>query len=138
MSEESRDALLLQIGELRGSINGHDKRLDQQHNDILRLAAALEDHKSTMLKCFAESEIRTNNAIERSIAHLSESLTTKLQLVAQQAAEHVLEQTLHGPMKIDEFIQNRPKTAIAVSGLLAAVMMKIAIMLGVMPANYGP
>ena len=134
MSEEGRDAILIQIGELRGSINGHDKRLDQQHADILRLTAALDDHKATMLKCFAESEMRTNNAIEKAIAQLSENLSTKLQLVAQQAAEHVLEHTVNGPMKIDEFIQNRPKTALALSGLVAAVLMKMATMWGFVPA----
>lgn len=134
MSEESRDALLIQIGELRGSINGHDKRLDQQHNDILRLAAALDDHKATMLKCFAESEMRTNNAIEKAISQLSENMTTKLQLVAQKAAEHVLEHTVNGPMKLDEFIHNRPKTALALSGILAAIITKMATIWGLIPA----
>lgn len=135
MSDEGRDSILIQIGELRGSINGHDKRLDQQHADILRLTAALDDHKSTMLKCFAEQEQRTNSSIEKAIAQLTDSMTTKLQLVAQKAAEHVLEHTVNGPMKIDEFIQNRPKTAIAVSGLVAAVLMKMASMWGLIPAS---
>ena len=134
MSEESRDTILIQIGELRGSINGHDKRLDQQHSDILRLANALEDHKSTMLKCFAESEMRTNNAIEKAIAQLAENMTNKLELAAQRAAEHVLEHTVNGAMKLDEFIQNRPRTALALSGIIAAVATKLATIWGILPA----
>lgn len=135
MSDDSNNADLWKaLGRMEGRQDGSEKRLDQQHQDILRLAAAMEDHKTMMLRCFAEQEMRTNTAIEKAIGQLAESMTDKLELAAQRAAEHVLEHTVNGPMKLDEFIHNRPKTALALSGLIAAVLTKMATIWGLLPA----
>lgn len=135
MSDDTSNADLWKaLGRMEGRQDGSEKRLDQQHQDILRLTAAMEDHKTMMLRCFAEQEQRTNTAIEKSINGLAESMTDKLRLVAQQAAEHVLEHTVNGPMKIDEFIHNRPKTALALSGIVAAILTKMAVIWGIIPA----
>ena len=133
MSDEaSNNEILLKIGELRGEIRGHEKRLDQQHADILRLSGELADHKATFLKCFADAEDRNGKSLDRAVAHLTELFSSKVEMAAQKAAEIAVAHIAHEKtMPVKEFIQDRPYTAVGISGVVVAIMNWFATQAGI-------
>ena len=123
MSDDSSNEILIKIGELRGEIRGHEKRLDQQHADILRLSSELADHKATFLKCFAEADERNMRAQDKTIAQLGELFAVKVQLAVSQAGEEFKQHfSQHKSLPVKEFIQDRPYTAVGGAGIVVALL----------------
>lgn len=117
MSDESKDDLLIKIGELRGTIGGHEKRLDQQHADIISIRTDIaeikigqSDAKSFMMQCFADQ-----NAMLMAEIH-------KLANASKDRAQPVR-----------DFIQDRPYAAVGSAGVIVALLNWIAIQFGVAP-----
>lgn len=104
---ESKDDILIKIGELRGTINGHEKRIDQQHADLLDMRkdiadikAAQADFKNYVTACFADQN----------------------KLLVAEIAKVALE-TKNGALSVREFIQNRPITATIGSSSIASSLL---------------
>lgn len=132
MSDDASNEILIKIGELRGEIRGHEKRLDQQHADILRLSSELADHKATFLKCFAEADERNQRAQDRTVAQLGDLFAVKVQLAVTQAADefkaHFHDQK---SLPIRDFIQERPYAAVGGAGVIVALLNWVAVQVGI-------
>jgi ElaB/YqjD/DUF883 family membrane-anchored ribosome-binding protein len=117
MSDDSKDDILIKIGELRGTINGHEKRLDQQHQDIIAIRSDIaeiktgqSDARSFMMQCFADQ-----NAMLMAEIH-------KLANASKDRAQPVR-----------DFIQDRPYAAVGSAGVIVAIINWVAIQFGVTP-----
>jgi phage shock protein A len=117
MSEESRENILIRMGELQGHIKGHEKRLDQQHadinemrRDIADLKVALSDFRTYMTQCFAEQNKLLVEKIETLVMHK----------VSPASA-------------LREFIETRPGTTAGISSALGVVAYCLGVMAGILP-----
>lgn len=106
MTDDKND-ILIKIGELRGTINGHDKRLDQQHADLLDMRKDITDIKA------AQADFK--NYVTACFADQNRLLVAEIAKVATE--------TRNGAISVREFIQNRPITATIGSSSIASSLL---------------
>lgn len=116
MSEESRESVLIQIGELRGTTKAHKDLINQQHEDIVKMRDAIsaiqigqEQLKGFMLTCFADQ---------------TKMLTERLDSISVRPSP---------ASALREFMESRPATTAGLSSALGVVAYCLGVMAGILP-----
>lgn len=124
MSDADLAPIWKELGKVQGAQDGHEKRLDQQHADIIDMRRDIEEVK-----------IRLDDGLKETRKEIRSDMLTffaeqeKRLVAAFTAAQAKTERS----MPVRDFIQERPYTSVGISGVVVAILNWIAPQFGVPP-----
>jgi ElaB/YqjD/DUF883 family membrane-anchored ribosome-binding protein len=124
MSDADLAPIWKELGKVQGAQDGHEKRLDQQHADIIGIRRDIEEVKIRL----ADGLKETRNEIRGDMLSFFAEQEKRL-IEAFTSAQAKVERSV----PVRDFIQERPYASIGISGVIVAVLNWFAPQLGIVP-----